>query len=453
MTIGLRIRAYAAGGAFVTVVGYIGVLAARSAQTPVIVAYLLAVLGGFLWAVNGAEWRHRNERRNAKERELRFPGQRRRPPVGGFASQVDRLFSKYFGRYVPKSVDRAVWLAETAGIRRSIRDEVVDAYRDTKVDADAVAWLIRYRVGVVKRQWQQNTLWDHRWRFRTRASTKVAVVVGVTVVVLAGLRALAGAIPVSPLYASLAVPVLLATGASAAVDWLTITTERRRYEHEAKEKDLLYLDSLAAYRRWQERLADTPSDSEMAAWLECDRVLLMNEAIQHYKLLPSNMITHAFIEAPAPGCDRARVVNGPWRYSRYQILIFLLTSEGVRQMAVELDFHNATFHNRQRTNYRFDAVASVHVTEGDQRERTFELALVSGEPLEIPVAGVGEEKLGTGETPGTAVQLTVDAAGLQNTLHVLEGIAAEGKDWIVHEDERSGERINRLKRAVHGLMD
>ncbi|XVV09795.1 hypothetical protein ACQP2X_33765 [Actinoplanes sp. CA-131856] len=452
-TAGVWVRAVTAGVLFAVVAGYIGVLVVMSGHVPAIVAYVLAVAGGYLWAVNGAEWRHRNERLNAKERELRSPRQRRRPPAGGFASRVDRMFRGYFGRYVPNDVDRGTWLAETAGIRRSIRDEVVNAYRDTKVDADAIAWLIRYRVGVVKKQWRQDTLWDHRRRFRTPFSTKAAVVLGVSVLVLAAIRALVSAIPMSPLYASLAVPVLVMTGAVAANDWLAIITERRRYECEREEKELLYLGSYAAFCRWKEKLADAPTDSEMAAWLECDRMLLMRDALQHYKLVPSNMIVHAFIEAPARGCDQARVVKGPWRYSRYQMLVFLLTPDGVRQMAVELDFHHATFHNRERTNYRFDAVASVHVTEGDHKERTFELALVSGQPLEIPVSGVGEEKLGIGEAPGTAADLTVDAAGLQNTLHVLEGIAAEGKDWVAHEDQRSGERIRRLRQAVHGMVD
>jgi hypothetical protein len=33
---------------------------------------------------------------------------------------------------------------------------------------------------------------------------------------------------------------------------------------------------------------------------------------------------------------------------------------------------------------------------------------------------------------------TLDSAGLNNTLHVLEGIAAEGKYWVDREHERSG---------------
>jgi hypothetical protein len=452
-TVGVRIRAAVTTAVFASAAGYLGLLLVQRGHVWAILAYLASVLGGYIWALNGVEWRFGNERLRAKNREYRTPRQRQAPPSGGFASQVDRLFHRYFGKYVPDGVDRATWLAETAGLRRSIRDEVVNAYRDSTVEADAIAWLIRYRVGAVKQRWQRDTLWDYQRRFRTPVLTKLAVVFGIGVVVVAGARALVDAVPVSPLRASISTLLVLVSGWIAAIDWLGIVVQRRRYADELDEKDRLFVDCQAAYQRWVDKLADTPSDSEMAAWLDCDRMMLMSEALQHYKLLPSNMIAHAFIEAPASSCDRARVLNGPWRFSRYQLLVFLLTTDGVRQLAVELDFHNVSFHDRRRTNYRFDAVASVHVTEGGHNERTFELALVSGQPLEIPVTGSGEEKLGKGEVPGTVADLTVDAAGLRNTLHILEGIAAEGKDWIGHEDQRSGERIRRLKRAVHGLTE
>ncbi|MEV6848593.1 hypothetical protein [Actinoplanes sp. NPDC051411] len=73
---------------------------------------------------------------------------------------------------------------------------------------------------------------------------------------------------------------------------------------------------------------------------------------------------------------------------------------------------------------------------------------MSGYRLEVPVTGSRDERAGKGETPGTVTDLTVDAAGLRNTLHILEGVAAEGKDWVVHEYRRGGDRIRRLRRAV-----
>jgi hypothetical protein len=47
------------------------------------------------------------------------------------------------------------------------------------------------------------------------------------------------------------------------------------------------------------------------------------------------------------------------------------------------------------------------------------------------------EELQQGENPGVVSEVTLDAAGLHHTLHVLEGIAAEGKEWIKHERRRT----------------
>lgn len=452
-TTGVRIRAIAATSAFALAVGYIGVVLAQRGHWPADIAYVASIGGGYLWASRGLEWRFRNQRLRAKQREYLLPRQRQASVSGGFAGQVDRLFSKYFWRYAPDNIDRTTWLTETAGLRRSIRNELVTSFRDSPVDSRSIAWLVRYRVGLVSQQWQRGTLWSYERRYRTPIGTKCAAVASACVVAVAGLIALIGAVVLSPPHVAIATIVALVSGCIATIGWLGILVDGRRYADELDANKELFAGSTAAYKRWRDKLADAPSDSEMAAWLDCDRRLLMEEALTQYKLLPSNMIAHAFIEAPAPGCDRARVLNGPWRFSKYRLLVFLLTKDGVRQLAVDLDFHAISFGNRRRTSYRFDAVASVHVTEGACDERTFELELVSGYSLEIPVTGTGEEELGTGETSGTVVDLTVDAAGLGNTLHILEGIAAEGKDWIKHEDQRSGERINRLRQAVRGFVD
>ncbi|RSM56772.1 hypothetical protein DMB66_32980 [Actinoplanes sp. ATCC 53533] len=454
ITIGVRASLAVAVIGSVATTLYLGSLLLQRGESLPILAYVTGILGGAVWAWNGVEWRFRNDRLRAKNREYHtLPRQHRPPPPGGFASQVDRIFRACFRKYVPAGIDRESWLAETAGIRRSIRNEVVKAYRDSPVEADAIAWLIRHRVSVVKQRWLRNTLWDYRETYRTPLSRKLAVVGAAAISTVAGARALVGAVPQEPLRASLAVLLMVVSYWVAATAGGRVVVEHRRYADEMAENDDVYARSQAAYRRWTDKLSDTPTDTEMAGWLECDRLMLMDAALRHYKMRPSNMIMHTFIEAPAPGCESARVLHGPWRFSRYRMLVFLLTTDGVRQMAADLDFLKAEFGNRQRTNYRFDAVASVRVTEGNRHERTFELALVSGYQFEIPVTGSGEERLRMGERPGTVADLTVDAAGLRNTLHILEGIAAEGKDWIAQEDQRSGERIQRLSRAVHGLVD
>jgi hypothetical protein len=52
----------------------------------------------------------------------------------------------------------------------------------------------------------------------------------------------------------------------------------------------------------------------------------------------------------------------------------------------------------------------------------------------------------------TVSRTTLDAAGLDNTLHVLEGIAAEGKQWIPHERRRAEGRLGKLTSILHRIV-
>lgn len=237
--------------------------------------------------------------------------------------------------------------------------------------------------------------------------------------------------------------VLAASGYASALGWIRVVLERKRYAADYEEQQQRLAESKIEFARWTERLSLTPDDFEMATWLDCDRKCLMAETMKHYKLVASQVIAHTFIEAPARPYRRARVFIGPWRYSRYQLMVFLLTSDGVRQLSAVLEFQDATFHDRKRINYRFDAVASVQVTETDLHQRTFELTLVNGDPIEATVTESSTkdtDQLQQGEDSEVLSRLTLDAAGLTNTLHVLEGVAAEGKEWIGHEKRRRSAR-------------
>ena len=225
-----------------------------------------------------------------------------------------------------------------------------------------------------------------------------------------------------------------------------------------------------AYDRWVQRLRRRPPDAEMAAWLDCDRKYLMQAALMRSQVPLSDLIAYAFLEAPGRSCKRARWRNGPWRFSRYQLVVFLLTRDGVRQVTVGLDFERGSFHDQQRSNYRFDAVAAVRVEEADDGRRTFELALVNGESVRIDMieadqgstgpdsdstsgAGSGAGSAGAGDDLGIVSAVTLDAAGLANTLHVLEGVAAEGKEWIGQERQRGAGRMSVLVGAAPGRAD
>ncbi|MEJ3748271.1 hypothetical protein WEI85_33920 [Actinomycetes bacterium KLBMP 9797] len=447
------VRCVAATALLATAVGFIAQLALRHDWLSTAPALLL-VLGAFaLCGSIGVEWRYRTVRLRAKDSAL-LPRQRSTASAGGgFANKIDRLFNHYFAIYVPSAVNREDWLAETSGVRRALRDEIVELYRESRIGAKRVAWLVRYLVSDVKTRWQEDRLWEYRDQLRIPVRVAALFLLGAAAFAVGVIRVVGEAAPVRPFSVAAATGFGLAAGWLAGRDWLGILVERRRFAAEMAEAHRLLDERIAAYERWCRKLASKPSDLEMARWLDCDRKVLMEQAMRHYKLAPRNIIAHAFIEAPAPGCKRARVRNGPWRYSRYRLLIFLLTADGVRQMSVDLDFEKATFHNQDRLNYRYDAVAAVQVVEADDGHKTFELTLVNGHPIEAEVLGSDTDPVEPGEDRRTVSRVTLDAAGLGNTLHVLEGIAAEGKKWIHHERQREEDPLGKLAAAVHAIVE
>ena len=422
-------------GVTVLAVGRIGWILLMHQNVTALLAYLVGVAGGCACVASGLEWRGQVARLQAEDMKFQppilwFPA----APPGGFANQVDKLFDRYFARYVPDGLDRKAWLAKTVGIRRYLRDEIVEVYRETRVSAKEIAWLVRYRVGRVRHCWQTDELLSYRQKFRVRPATVVVFGFGVAALLLGGGYAIRGAAQAELLSTSLSVFFALVAGLVTAKRWLRIALERRRFAAEQEESQRRLADSFVAYDRWRAKLAPKPTDSQMASWLDCDRKVLVGLAMQHYKLARSDVIADAFLEAPATASKRARVRNGPWRYSKYRILVFLLTTDGVRQVAVDLNFGDGSFHDWARTNYRFDAIAAIRVSETDDHQRTFDLGLVNGESINVRVTESNTaQQLQQGEDADLLSSVALDATGLTNTLHVLEGIAAEGKEWIRRE--------------------
>lgn len=428
-------------------------VAARGTLDPFL-GLLAGLVGLAAFCVGGADRHYRGIRLHVKETQIRPPQQRRREaPLGGFARKVDRLFDRYFGRYVPQGTDRTYWRAQTAGIRRHLRDEVVELYREQRIDADRVAWLVRHLVGDVRRQWEQDTLTAYRQQLRTPTRTKVLHGGGLALLTAGSLWAIPAVMASAPLPGTGWLLLAAASAVPAVRSSFRIIAERRRVADDQAEKDDKDTARWAAYHRWCHKLSDKPSDTEMAAWLESDRKVLVDQAMRQYRLRPSHVIAHAFIEAPAPSCKKARYPQGPWRYSRYRLLLFLLTDDGVRQVNIDLDFETAASRTTQRLNYRFDAVAAVRIDGIATRQQTFELTLFNGEPISIRVSDPDNETLQHDENATKIAELSLDAAGLGHTLHVLEGVAAEGKEWVKHRRHRADEKLADLASAIRGLLD
>ncbi|PZG53033.1 hypothetical protein C1I98_06265 [Spongiactinospora gelatinilytica] len=342
----------------------------------------------------------------------------RRTPAGGFARKVDKRFLHYFAKYTPPGMERGVWMEMTAGVRQKIRDEIVHTYRESRVGVGRIDWLIRYRVSEVRERWRNGPP-------EPPAPSSAAMLGAVALLTV-------GAVAILTDAAGDAIAALLTTAVAAAFTvrvGLDIAMEHRRHAIERRESRRMLAADQAAFLRWRQKLADRPQDREMAAWLDCDRKILLNDALRHYKLAMSEIIAYGFIDFPAPATSRARVRGGPWRYRDYEIMLFLLTRDGVRQVTTELDFEVGEFSGGQRANYRFESIAAVRVRQTAGQPWTFELSLVNGQHITIPVDGLGVEELQQGEVPGTVAEATLDAAGVHHTLHMLEGIAASGKRW------------------------
>ncbi len=447
------LRAGAGAAAFTLAVAQlIALVAARGTLDPFL-GLLTCLVGLAAFCVGGADRYYRGTRLRAKEAQIRPPHQRRREaPPGGFARKVDRLFDRYFGRYVPRGTDRIYWLAQTAGIQRHLRDEVVELYREQRVEADRVAWLVRYLVGDVRGQWERDTLTAYRQQLRVPARSKTLHVGGLAFLAAGSLWVVPAIMATAPLSGTGWLLLAVASAVPAVRSSFRIVAERRRVADDQAEKDDKETARWAAYHRWCQKLSDKPSDTEMAAWLESDRRVLVDEAMRQYRLRPSHVIAHAFIEAPAASCRKARYPQGPWRYSRYRLLLFLLTDDGVRQVNIDLDFETAASRTTQRLNYRFDAVAAVRIDGITTRQQRFELTLFNGEPISVRVSEPDNETLQHDENATKIAELSLDAAGLGHTLHVLEGVAAEGKEWVKHRRRRADERLTDLAGALRGLL-
>ena len=421
-------------------------------------AWALAIAGTFVALVNGAYWQV--SRHNVRQRRwllLSDPPKVSTASPRGFAGGVDRLFDYYSAKYVPHRAERQDWLTRTGGIRWEIRNEIERTYRETRTTPDKVAWLIRHRIRELGRQWETGELWRYRELLATPVATRVATVIGVSAATTGTLYGSLASFRVDPVATLLALILVAGSARLGVPSWLRVVEEHDRFDRERQEAARIQARSEQAFEAWVARLADRPTESEMATWLDCDRRILMQNIFDHYHLAPGDLIAHAYIDAPGEGSGRARAVAGPWRYQHYTLITFLITDEGVRQVQSHLDFASGAFSGERRANYRFDAVATVHVDGAGSDARTFELGLLDGQPITIPLLDgspdTEESERAPEEDPLIVSRVTFDAAGVKNAMHVLEGIAAEGKLWVTLEKRRSKDRMAGLSAALQESSD
>lgn len=401
----------------------------------------VAVLGGSIVAARAdAEWSFLTGRRRQKDEQFRAPGSPAASPSGDkIADRVDALFRRYFGRQAEDKDERKRWEDAVTGFRRFYRDEIIGMCRASGVaDAYEMAWLIRYQTRQLKKLWQRGALYDYRQELLPRPGTAAVRQIGLAAAILGSLWTVISlhAYPVTDALGSI---VALTAAIGTWRCWLRITLERRRYAADREERDRRQADIDKEFERWCKVLEARPKDEEMAAWLECDRTVLLAMMLDHFGLSRSQLNAHALVEEAAVGVKRARIEGGPVRCGGYRILMFLLAGDGVRQVRASLDFMKGILTVRERTSYRYDAIVSVCVVKETGRGQTFELRLKAGDPIKVRVREADPEAISDddrGESPVAEEpeNVDLDVASVSNTLHILEGVAAEGRRWLRQRD-------------------
>ncbi|MBU6531378.1 hypothetical protein ACFUIW_24535 [Streptomyces sp. NPDC057245] len=427
-------------GVFVLVMAFLYILALAADPAAAVVELLVSLGAGLTAARFGPQWWYEEHQLKARANELRIPHPGSPAATGdGFTNQVRHSFEYYFSHRAPAGFDPRAWLHHTAQVRSALVAEIALLYREKRVGVDRLNWLIRHLAEDTRDRHNRGTLSDQR-RNRTPGTSKVLcvtalVALGVTSVMLLGTVASGGGGGSPFLLALLAGACGVWSGCRAAASWLRARGEERRMAEETREYQEQLGARQAAYDNWKSFLDTTrPTELEMETWLTCDKRLLVDEALRHYQLSWRDLITHTILVTPARPYKRGRVKGGPWRYSRYSFRLFLVTQDGVREIGTEFDFTDAKRENEQRSNYRFDALSSVQVTERTRVGYDLELVLTNGPARNIRVKDADSHQLAPDENAEEIAEINLDSAGFIHTFRLLEGIAADGKGWLERND-------------------
>ncbi|MFE5548809.1 hypothetical protein ACFQ71_33975 [Streptomyces sp. NPDC056534] len=413
----------------------LGAMALIANPAQAIVELTVALGAGLTAARFGVRWWGQGPRPGF-EAKVHVPDPRD-PPTDEdrFTKRVRHSFDHYFSIRRPYGFTADAWLDHTVQMRSSLAGEIAGLYRESRIPVERVNWLIRYLAEDARDRYNDGTLSNRYRQERTSGRTKALTVAALAVLgaaALAGLGTAAiGAAQPRPLWAFLAVLGAAWSGHATAARWLEVRSEELRLSRETQEYSEQLAERQIAYGRWKSFLdATRPSELEMETWLTCDKTSFVDEALRHHRLTWRDLITHTILMAPGPSYKRGRVRGGPWRYSRYVFRLFLFTADGIREISSEFDFFDGTRKNEQRSNYRFDALTSVQVTENADIGYDLELFLANGPARRIRVKDADAHQLAPTENSREISEINLSAAGSPHTFRLLEGVAADGKRWI-----------------------
>ncbi len=388
-----------------------------------------------------------------------------------FVRAARRRVNYYFGVRMPNT-DKDKWKARTIGIKATLHARLVRLYGTGQIQVATVNWLIRWHAKRAAEQWRAGALPDFRRTLQPEPSA-VAALWGGAIVLCAAAAWLIGDSTTSGILPAAISTLQIVTGCFGIVGITYLLGDRAAMALERTELDELFDDEQREFVRWQDRLKDRPTDSEMANWLEYDKTHVKTLAMRRCGLNNRDIVAHVVLTAGKRGAKRARVKNGPPRFSKYVVLVFLLTENGVREVEVDLNFLTTAIYDERRTSFRYDALASaevleegfqsakgqhhlvlmgrdVHLTDKSSLviSRKFQLSLVNDQTIEVVVdnyEGLLDEA--TTEDKSHLDDIALDSSGVAVALQILEAVAAEGREWIAREQDRRNRRWHEWERG------
>jgi hypothetical protein len=195
-------------------------------------------------------------------------------------------------------------------------------------------------------------------------------------------------------------------------------------------------------------------------------IQLKKLAMQQHGLANSDLLAHVAITEAGYMRKRARVVHGPWSYSLYTITLFLLTDEGVRVIASDLDFEKGQVTDERRTDFSYSAISAakaaqmtlyydgarrIVVGENDVvppqaarpvRSNGFQMSISTGPPISLVLERFTDDYFNrTVEDLNQLKDDALDCSGVAAAMRILEPVAAEGRQWLTQERQRRARRL------------
>ena len=310
---------------------------------------------GYEWGENDdADARHRRELRH-----LRL-----------YRSFADLWVDLRFADENPDGANkRQKWDEETRGLRAALAARVRRHYARPDRNLGEVNWLIKWHAKRARQRWDNGTLRAHRDELREGGTMDGFLFAVGMIAAAAGLICgMAGLFATNPEIGAL---LIVVTGAGTALiirsaaDVYAIY--RDLYLAESALAEAEHAEEWQAFEEWESQLENRPTDEEMARWLDYDKFFIKNLAMKDRNRVNRNLVTYAILTEDLWPCRSARVLYGPPRYSKYRVIVFLLTEGGVRQVSMHLNFSDGRVSNPLSHSFSYEKIAWAKVAEAGWR--------------------------------------------------------------------------------------